>query len=287
MKYLISLILFSVSFSAMAIRTAVVNTEKTIVYSDMTLDSPIGYIRGGKTLKVGKKARMKGTIVPIIVSGRVAYVQTKDLRFVEDDDQIYSPKITEHNIDNEQFKVLDPLSDNNHIVFQLGQFSMGNNWDTISEEAGDRSSSALTSYNIMLEHRSPIKSIGFGVGGTYYAASQENVQIQALSVDGQIYWSPLKFSWFSVDLLLGGMLSFDTRVKVTQVEGASKGSFYGWHIGPQARIFPEKKIGFTVGFGYKRIVVSGLKKIITQTNQELPLDLMSGVHGYGGISYRF
>lgn len=253
----------------------------------MTLESPIGFIRGGKVLKVGDKARMKGTIVPVIVSGRVAYVQVKDLRFVEDEDQIYSPKITEHNIDNEQFRIEDSLKENNHIVIQMGQFSLGENWDNLSDQAGDTDTTALTYYNIMLEHRSPLKSFGFGFGGSYYGVNQQNVQLAALSFNAQIYWSPLKFSWFSVDLLLGGLLSLDTRVKVSDIAGTQAGNFYGWYFGPQARIFPEKKIGFIVGFGYKRIVVSGIKNIILSGNNEGSLDLLSGAHAYGGMSYRF
>jgi len=287
MKLLILLTFCIASFAVSAARVAVVNSERATIFSDLTMDSPIGFVRGGKVIKVGEKARMKGTIVPIIVSGRIAYIQVKDLRFVEDEDQIYSPKITEHNIDNSQFYVEDSLKDNNHVIIQMGQYSLGQNWTNLSEQAGDTSTSALTYYNIMLEHRSPLKSFGFGFGGSIYSVSQPKVQMAAFSFNGQIYWSPLKFSWFSVDLLLGGMLSLDTRIKVTEVAGTTQGNFYGWFFGPQARIFPEKKIGFTLGFGYKRIVVSGIKKIILADNSEGSLDLLSGAHAYGGMSYRF
>lgn len=287
MNLLILLILCIAPFSIFASQHAVVNGEQAIVYSDLAMKSPIGFIRGGKVLKVGEKARMKGTLVPVVVSGRIAYVKVDDLRFVEDDSQTYTPRITEHNIDNDEFRVEDSLKDNNHIVIQMGQFAMGGNWKNLSESAGDDSPSSMTSYNIMLEHRSPIKSYGFGFGGSYYSATQQNIQIAALSLDAQFYWSPLKFSWVSIDLLIGGTISFDTRVKVTDVAGASSGSFYGWYIGPQARIFPEKKIGFVAGFGYKRIVVSGMKNIIFSDNTEAALDLISGVNAYGGMSYRF
>jgi hypothetical protein len=145
----------------------------------------------------------------------------------------------------------------------------------------------MTYYTIMLEHRSPIKSYGFGFGGSLYRVNQESIEAAALSIDGQFYYSPLKFSWASIDLLAGGMISLDTRVKVTGVEGTSKGNFYGWHFGTQARIFPEKKIGFVVGFGVKRITVSSIKRIVLTDNTETALDLLSGAHAYGGLSYRF
>ncbi len=287
MKLLILLSLCFASISAHAFKVAVVNVPKTTVFSDLAMTSSIGFIRGGKVLRVGEKARMKGTLVPVIVSGRVAYIQSKDIRYVEEEKQVYSPKITEHNINNDEFKVNDSLKDNNHLVIQGGQFSLGENWENISTAAGDSSFSAMTYYSIMLEHRSPIKSYGFGLGGSLYRVSQESIEAAALSIDGQIYYSPIKFSWVSIDLLLGGMISLDTRVKVTGVAGTSKGSFYGWHFGTQARIFPEKKIGFVAGFGIKRITVSSIKSIILADNSEVSLDLLSGAHAYGGLSYRF
>lgn len=287
MKLLILLSLCIATSLSYAARVAVVNVPETVVYSDLSMGSAIGFIRGGRVLKVGEKPRMKGTLVPIVVSGRVAYVQVKDLRYVEDEDQTYSPRITEHNIDSGNFKVDDSLKDNNHIVIQGGQFSLGENWTNVSTAAGDSSSSSMTYYSIMLEHRSPIKSYGFGVGGSFYKVVQQNVEAAAISLDGQFYYSPIKFSWVSIDLLVGGMVSFDTRVKVSQVAGVTKGTFYGWHFGPQARIFPEKKIGFVVGVGYKRITVSSIKRIILPDNTEASLDLLSGAHAYGGMSYRF
>ena len=287
MKFIILLSLCIASLSAHAYKVAVINVPETVVFSDLAMTSPIGFIRGGRVLKVGEKMRMKGTLVPIVVSGRVAYIQVKDLRYVEDEDQTYSPKITEHNIDNDAFKIDDSLKDNNHLVLQGGQFSLGENWSDLSIAAGDTTPASMTYYSLMLEHRSPIKSYGFGVGGTFYNVSQESVEASAVSLDGQVYYSPLKFSWVSIDLLLGGMISFDTRVKVSSVAGVTKGTFYGWRFGTQARIFPEKKIGFVVGFGFKRITVSSLKRIITPDNSEVSLDLLTGAHAYGGLSYRF
>jgi hypothetical protein len=287
MKVLILLSLCFASLNAFAFKVAVVNVPETVVYSDLAMTSAIGFIRGGKVLKVGEKARMKGTLVTIVVSGRVAYVQSKDLRYVKDENKTYSPKITEHNIDNDIFKVDDSLKNNNHLVIQGGQFSLGDNWSNVSTAAGDSSVSAMTYYSVMLEHRSPLKSYGFGLGGSFYKVTQQNVEAAALSLDGQFYYSPIKFSWVSIDLLFGGMLSFDTRVKVSEVTGVTKGTFYGWRFGPQARIFPEKKIGFVVGFGYKRITVSSVKRIVLADNTEVSLDLLSGTHAYGGMSYRF
>jgi hypothetical protein len=287
MKVLILLSLCFATLNAFAFKVAVVNVPETVVYSDLAMTSAIGFVRGGKVLKVGEKARMKGTLVPIVVSGRVAYVQTKDLRYVKDADKTYSPKITEHNIDNDIFKVDDSLKNNNHLVIQGGQFTLGDNWSNVSTAAGDSSVSAMTYYSVMLEHRSPLKSYGFGMGGSFYKVTQQNVEAAALSLDGQFYYSPIKFSWVSIDFLFGGMLSFDTRVKVSEVAGVTKGTFYGWRFGPQARIFPEKKIGFVVGFGYKRITVSSVKRIVLSDNTEVSLDLLSGTHAYGGMSYKF
>ncbi len=63
---------------------AIVTSAKAIVYADATQTSPIGYVSKGKKFKVGTVARNDGHMLPLIVSGRIAYVRVEDIAVAHD-----------------------------------------------------------------------------------------------------------------------------------------------------------------------------------------------------------
>jgi hypothetical protein len=76
-KYLIIWTLFI--NIALASQQAVVASEKAIIYADMKQEHPIGYLPKWKRIKVGDIARNAGQVVPIVISGKVAYIKTDDI----------------------------------------------------------------------------------------------------------------------------------------------------------------------------------------------------------------
>jgi hypothetical protein len=75
------LIVFVVLFCPVlwAKQEAMVITEKAVIYSDAQMTSPVGYIRRGKKITVGNIPRNKAQVFPIIVSGKIAYIRTRDV----------------------------------------------------------------------------------------------------------------------------------------------------------------------------------------------------------------
>jgi hypothetical protein len=64
---------------------AIVNNGETLVYSDLFTTAPIGRLRRGKKIKIGKTTKNRGQIYPIVVSGRIAYVKASDLLIISSD----------------------------------------------------------------------------------------------------------------------------------------------------------------------------------------------------------
>lgn len=62
-----------------AAQYAVVSAEKALIYSDQKMTSAIGYLSKGKKIQVGEVPRNKAQVLPIIVSGKVAYIRINDI----------------------------------------------------------------------------------------------------------------------------------------------------------------------------------------------------------------
>ena len=67
-----------------ASQDAVIKPEKAIVYADSQLTSPIGFIRRGTEVIVGDKLLKNGSLLRIIVSGKIAFIKVNDLYLLKD-----------------------------------------------------------------------------------------------------------------------------------------------------------------------------------------------------------
>lgn len=75
----LSLMVFLMCQSALAVQDAMVIVDRAVIYSDREMTSPIGYISRGKKIKVGDVPRNKAQVFPVVVSGKVAYIRTRDV----------------------------------------------------------------------------------------------------------------------------------------------------------------------------------------------------------------
>jgi len=78
---LVILLCFFYSSLIEAAQDAIVKVDKAVIYSDTTLKSPIGFVRKGKKVRVGERLVRKGILLPIIISGKLAYIKISDLTF--------------------------------------------------------------------------------------------------------------------------------------------------------------------------------------------------------------
>src|SRR5690606_8792539 len=70
-----------------AARTAIVVADKAIIYSTTELEAPIGYVSRGKKIQVGEVARNRDQAYPVVVSGKIAYIRSRDISFDIDENQ--------------------------------------------------------------------------------------------------------------------------------------------------------------------------------------------------------
>lgn len=63
----------------LASQEAIVVADSAVIYSDVEMTSPVGYIKRGKKVKIGEVARNKNQVYPIVVSGKVAYIRRIDI----------------------------------------------------------------------------------------------------------------------------------------------------------------------------------------------------------------
>lgn len=63
----------------LAAQFALVKEERAIVYADIHMTSPVGYLSKGKKILVSDKSKNKGQVYALIVSGRVAYISSADV----------------------------------------------------------------------------------------------------------------------------------------------------------------------------------------------------------------
>ncbi len=84
MKFFALLILLT-SFSVFAARNAIVVSEKAVIWADVARTTPLGYAPRGKVLRVGEVQRDKNQVLPVLISGKVAYISVEDISFSEND----------------------------------------------------------------------------------------------------------------------------------------------------------------------------------------------------------
>ena len=64
---------------AYALKRAMIKSERALVYADEELTAPLGFIKRGKEVTISENTTKSGKLYRMIVSGRIAYIQNKDL----------------------------------------------------------------------------------------------------------------------------------------------------------------------------------------------------------------
>ncbi|MFN8369693.1 MAG: hypothetical protein U0T83_03605 [Bacteriovoracaceae bacterium] len=120
---------------------AIVKSNDTIIYSDQECKIPIGRVAKGKLVKVGDVARARGTVLPIVVSGKITYIKVDDLYISNELQKIDNPRFVE---DEEYVNTLKEYNQNlkKAISFHVGRFDPGHNYEQF-----------LQDYNVRAENK--------------------------------------------------------------------------------------------------------------------------------------
>jgi len=248
-----------------AAQAAIVKSRKAIVYADMDMKVPLGYVRQGKKIKVGNVTREHDTLLPIVISGKIGYIKVDDLILKDFDNKEVTERkdiLDRYQVNLEEEKE-DNLAENNHFRISLGTLSAGEDWSLISNGAGDGDPGALKEFMFHLEHRPPFRKFNWSLGLGYYSLSQSTLQLQTLTIETNFYYSP----WNSPVIRL---------------------DFYGWGytLGALARVFTHQRLGLHLGLGTKKLFVTSLNNIeVSNSTQTHNITSLGGPEIYFGLSY--
>jgi hypothetical protein len=281
-------LLMSFIHCANAAQIGLVIAPKAIVYADQQLTTPIGYIKNGKKVKVGEVKRQKGTVLPIIISGRVAFIKTMDIALQEIKGiEHKGHRVSEHDIEENFKRDSDKLNENNFLFVSLSNQSLGSNWQEVNETAGSEVPTAMAT-SIIFQHRPLFKRLSWGFGGTYYTAASSNVELKTVTLDGKFYYDFLRYKYFSIQGYFGILATGDIQVETKFADGSdslSRGTGYGYNFGAQARIFPHQQWGVSIGAGISTINTSLNDVAIPEDSTQGDLSSVGGVSLFAGISY--
>lgn len=289
MKHLLYALFLVLPITLYSAQTAYVKNLKAVVYADKDLKTPIGFIRQGKKLQVGEVARNRGSVLPVIVAGKIAYLKVEDLvlKDVIIDSDLKGHGFTEHvNLEREEEK--DDLTENNFLVFGYHQFSGGSEWEEMVASLND-TAGPVSHYTLMAEHRPTIYDFFYGLGGGYYYASTEKFTLSAPSFDFLLGYNLNKpFQHLYFDFTLGGSFSSAVKIDVATSENTHEGNLYGYSLGLQARLFPQEHYGLVLGYLYRVVNLTNFDDIsLPGFQSDYNLRSLSGSNFYIGFQNKF
>jgi hypothetical protein len=285
MNKLLVFILILLSTNIMAFRYAYTTNIKTIVYADKSLDIPIGYIRSGRKIRVADNSLKNNTIVPMIVTGKIAYVKTEDLTFKLDDENILgAATVNEHDVGLLFITDQEKLSKDNYVHTSVSSVSSGTEWKELNEGLGAETSSLMV-FTLGIEHRAPENRNGFAINLNYLTASTTVATFQSLTLSAEYQYRFFKTSLLTTEGFFGFHISGDAQIKTVESE-ISKGVLYGTTIGGRLRFLPYSKIGFYGQVSLTSFKPRDLDSINTDVGTKANLNSIGGTSIGAGVTFR-
>ena len=294
--FLKTLIFFLIPFltllssTAWGTRHAHVKTDHAVVYADQNLSTPLGHISRGKRVVVGEVPRKYGTLLPILVAGKVGWIQIRDIQFVAIADSD-SESMLEHDII--ALEKSDNLGINNHISLVNNVFVFGKEWEELSYAIGDEVGLRPFYMTVYFDHRPPSLRYSFGIGLSYLYLKQDNLVLSAPLLELKGLWSAIKYKYFNFDLSAGaffsGAFKVDGPYNPLDEDQDDTGEMYGINYGVEFKYFPYSTFSIINGLSFHHGIISGLApiKISNEENDIIALDRFKGTNYYFGISYQF
>ncbi len=295
-SYVLLFLIFLINLipNSWAAQVAIVKSSKAIVYAESSLATPIGYVTSGKKLLVGEVPQERGTVLPVVVAGKIAYVRLVDINVVEEEGLLLGnqKKVREHAVaDSLEFNHIDRLNGDSFVVASLNTFSMGDEWDQINEEVGGETGQSATGINVMFEYRPIDQRYSFNLGVGYYTAGTDDTRFRLATIEGNYFYSPIKFGLVSMELFGGLLFSGDARIQLSSEAAEARGTMYGYQLGVQGRLLPKYKFGAAFGVALRNLSFGGLDEVERQTGafsfDEVSFKTINSLNLYAGVSYRF
>jgi hypothetical protein len=278
-------------------KVARVITARAIVYGDENLSIPLGYIPNGKVIAVGPvRKNLLKDYVPVIVSGRLAYLETKDIQYEEEKIEQQSNKLgepKEHDIDIIITKPEDKLNENNSVYFHVGQYAGGSEVLAAIQKIENVDQSWFTSMGVLILHRNSLSRNFYGLGFEYDWITAKDLKFQVFMLNTTYGYSILKNPLFSIDLFGNLDITTGTDLKITNNNSIEPtGFFIGPKLGIRLNTTPNTKYKIYGELSYRQYKVYGLETLqrandiyTTQDDDITGINSISGVNYTVGISF--
>ena len=182
-----------------ALQDALVTADQAVIYSDLKMSAPVGFVSKGKKVRVGSIARNHAQLYPIVVKGKVGYIRVIDVSTARENTHSnvltserfkdvtkdkhktsyavsffnYSSQVN-LNIANDQLKDKDPV--NWYGLAVNGAAMMSKKWDL----------NILFNLMTAQAHEEVFRVVEFGVGASAKIIDESRLKlrflVQALSV---------------------------------------------------------------------------------------------------------
>lgn len=282
--------IISLSLPISAAQIAIVQSKKAVIYADVDLQSPVGYVRKGKQLQVGNVKRHQNQVLPVVVNGQVAWVKVIDLYLPEEERPSESwRKVSEHEV-LEDDEVKDPMDQNNYLSLKMSPATLALSGTAESSSGAtssfDQEVQSGIEYDLLYEHKNPYHSMHWGVGLSYASGTLDGLEYAYTAIKGGMSWAAIRTSLVNIEAYGNLVLSGDFRLKSIGL-GTYKGNFYGLDYGAIARFLPESKLGFFAGVGGSWGKFNNLSDIfIDGSSSTYKLDSLQGSKVEFGLTYK-
>lgn len=262
---------------------AIVSSLQAVIYADQGLTAPIGYVRNGRRLLVGSQARGQGNIVPVVVSGRIAYIQLKDVTLSNQVGEAITSgeqrRELEHPVEAE-FEGTEKydFTKNNYLSVGLAQAQTSSLSDILLSDSVN-----FTELFIDIDHRPLASRYSFGVGLVYLNITEEEFFIKSLRAHGNLYYRFFRTRFLTLHAMAGLSISGDLRIRIEDQQASSE--MAGYQLGAQARLAPRQRIGATLTLGLNSLHPLGLSDINTFSNR-YEIGKIAGPFIKAGLVYR-
>ena len=244
-----------------AAQSAIVMSERAVIYADEQMSAPVGFVRKGKKLKIGENTRNKSQVYPIMVSGKIAYIRVVDVNTEKEsvDSTVLAAERFQKNTEDEQktnysvsyFNFSSQVSMDKENGGIKDKDSL--NWSGVSFRGGAQMSPKWDLdliFNVM-EGKGDIevfRAVEFGAGGALRIFEKSRFKVKLL---GQLLGIPFASYAVKNDIRVNG-LGFTTG------GGVSLTYKMGKHFGVEGfgGLYYTKLTGFRAASPYQEVTPS-------------------------------
>jgi hypothetical protein len=219
--------------------------------------------------------------VPLVVYGRLAFIESKNIHFENESIEILSSKRgapREHNIDIILAKPEEKLSENNSAYFYLHQFSAGIETENLVHNIDQSTKNHFTGFGISLFHRQPTGRAFYGAGYEYNGLSTSNVKFALYLLTPTVGYTPIRNPLFLVDLTFSLDFALSAQLSIQNTSQPS-GFLWGPQLGARMILFPDQKYHAIGGIGYRSYKVLRMGELVDANGTK-----MSGITKIDGIN---